>query len=268
MKIKLYTCVSAATDYIGLDQIITYWEKQGYIERILIPMKKDHRFISWVGRIGGLAIEPSCVDYISDKYEYVLACQYRSAWKNNNKILPWNFYVRSWSSYEEVKKEFPIKKSIKSIFSGTIRGNRHDRNKWINSTEIFSYRPARRYTRTNFLFPTLKEYYRALAKTKYGLCPVGDVSVCQRETETMGMGCVPIFTPGVEWDYYVPPKENVHFIFANTPEEMNKKIDEITENDRIELARNGMEYFEKYCSPSGLWNSVLENIEKYNIKIN
>lgn len=267
MKIKLYTVVNANQDYIGLNQIINYWQEKEWIERIQIPIKRDRRYISWVGRVGGLALEPSCIDYISDTYEYVLACQYRSSWKSKANVLPWNFYVRSWSDYKNIRQKLPIPKTIRSIFSGTIRGASNTRNKWAGSTEVFSFRAARSYTRTNRMFPNLSDYYMALAKSKFGLCPVGDCPICQRETETMGLGCVPIYTPGVEWEYYVSPVENVHFIYANTPEEMNKKIDDMGDKDREEIAANGMRYFDDYCSPEGLWKSVLGTVEKYNIKI-
>jgi len=268
MRIKLHTCVTPTTTYMpSQNQYITYWEKQGWIERIQIPMLKDGRYISWVGRVGGLALEPSNVRAISQPYEYVLACQYRSDWYDNPKILAWNFYPRDYESLYKVQKELPLEKKALSIFSGTIRGDKHNRNQWINSTEIFSYKPARRYTRTNVLYKTMEDYYRALATTKFGLCLVGDCPICQREIETLGLGCVPIYTPGVEWKYFVPPIENVHFLYANNPQEMNDKISKLSDNDRIEMAHNGIAYFEDYVSPTGLWNSVLETIEKYNIKV-
>lgn len=267
MKIKLYTCVNDSVDYIGLNQIISYWEEKGYVERVYIPMLNDKRFISWVGRVGGLALEPSDVSRISTNYEYVLSCQYRSSWKNKNNILPWNFYVRDWKSFSKVQNE-TTNRNIKSIFSGTIRGDKHNRNIWKNSTEIFSYRCARTYNRTNTMFNTIEDYYRALHSSKFSLCPVGDCPICQRETESLGMGCVSIFGEGVEWEYFVPPKENVHFITAKNPEEMNNKIDLMSEKEMIEISNNATNYFNEYCSPEGLWMSVLTTIDKYNIKIN
>lgn len=268
MKIKLHTCVSSAVSYVGLNQYIDYWEKEGYIERIQIPMLRDGRFISWVGRVGGLCLEPSNVRAISTPYEYCMACQYRVDWYNDPKVLPWNFYVRDWASYSNVQKELPLEKTALSIFSGTIRGDKHTRNIWKDSTEIFSYRAARMYTRTNRLFPTMEDYYRGLAKTKYGLCLAGDCGgVCQRDIETMGLGCVPVYTPGVERKFYVPPQENVHFLFANNPEEMKENMSKLSDKDREDMAQNGIKYFDKYVSPKGLWNTVLETVEKYNIKV-
>lgn len=267
MKIKLYTCVDSNTDYIGLNQIISYWEEKDWIERVHIPMLNDKRFISWVGRVGGLALEPSDVERIATNYEYVLSCQYRSSWDDKKNILPWNFYVRDWKGFYKVQQEIS-KRNIRSIFSGTIRGDSHNRNIWKDSTEIFSYRCARTYNITNTMFKTIEDYYRALHNSKFSLCPVGDCPICQRETESLGMGCVSVFGEGVEWKYFVSPQENVHFITAKNPEEMNMKIDSMSEENRLYISNNATQYFNKYCSPDGLWNSVLCTIEKYNIKVN
>jgi hypothetical protein len=269
-KIKIYTCVDQIRDYVGLNQIVNYWVDKGFVEKIPIPLLHDLRLIVWVGRVGGLALEPSNVNAISKTtpYEYALTCQYRiNWWKDNPRILPWNFYVRDWSAYDKVRHSMPTERKTLSIFSGTIRGKLHQRFSWVGSTEIFSSRPARNFNKTNHLYKSYEDYYRALASTKFGLCPVGDGPVCQREIETMGLGCVPIYTPGVEWNYHVPPQENVHFIFANNPTEMNEKIKSIGDKTREEMVKNGMEYFDKYCSPKGLWDTVLRTIEKYNIKV-
>lgn len=268
-KIKLYTCINDKCDYIGLNQHISYWEEKGWVERVHIPMLNDKRFISWVGRQGGLALEPSYVYYISKNtpYEYVLSSQYISKYTNDSKIIPWNFYVRDWKSYSKVMTE-TNERNIKSIFSGTIRGSVHDRNQWINSTEVFSYRSAKKYTRTNRFYPTIEDYYRALSKSKFALCPVGDCGICQRETETMGMGCVSMFTTGVIWNYNVPPVEGNDFIFVKDVDDMNDKMANMKENDMMEISHNAKEYYKKYCSPEGLWNTVLRTIEKYNIKVN
>lgn len=265
--LKLYTCVTKDCDYIGLNQVYEYWEDKGYIKREFIPMKRDRRFIAWVGRVGGLALEPSNIDSISDQYEYVLCCQYRSDWHNKEKVLPWNFYVRDHKSLMEVRKIMPIKKTIQSIFSGTIRGENHPRNVWKGATEVFGWRPARRYTRTNNLYSSSFEYYKALASSKFGLCLVGDCPVCQRETETLGAGCVPVYTPGIEWKYFASPRENIEFIFAKDPDEFKNKMESMTEKEILEISNNAMSFYDNHCSPEGLWKSVMATIEQKGIKV-
>jgi hypothetical protein len=267
-KIKLYTCVNntKGREYVGLSYIIDAWEESGHIERIPIDMLNDGRHISWVGRIGGLALEPSDVTRISIPYEYVLACQYWSAWKSMPRVLPWNFYSRHWPSYRQVKSELPLPRTAKTIFSGTIRPN-SGRSKWMNSTEIFGCRTYGTFRGNCTKFDSLVSYYRALASTYHGLCPVGDSPVTQREIETMGLGCVPIFTEGVEWLYAHPVQEGVHFHFAKDPIDLQQIIDNFDIKVWTEMSHAGQQYFDNHCSPEGLWKTVLETIERYNIKL-
>jgi len=48
---------------------------------------------------------------------------------------------------------------------------------------------------------------------------------------------------------------------------MNLKMNNMPKEHEHKMRKNGIEYFNKYCTPTGLWNSVLKTIEKYNIKI-
>jgi hypothetical protein len=270
--IKLFTCVSKNCDYIGLNQIYTEWEKKGYVQREHIEMLPDKRFIAWVGRVGGLALEPSDVRNINQEYEWVLACQYNSAFKDMPKVLPWNFYVREWDSFQRAQAELSdsIPRKIKSIFSGTIRnrGLGAARAQWINSTEVFSYVPAGRYTRVNRSHcKNTFDYYRELGNSKFGLCPVGDCPICQRESETPGMGCVAMYTPGVEWKYAVSPVEGRDFITVKDVDDMNAKMTAMSEADILEMSHNARKWFDSACTPDSLWKSVMRTVEEKNIKV-
>jgi hypothetical protein len=266
MKLKLYTTVEAGrSDYVGLNQIISRWEEDGLIERIQIPMKPDGRRISWVEEVGYLALEPSDPLKISDPYKLCLTNQYRkNLYGHDKRILPWHFYVRDLKSYEEVMKMHVSKtKTHESIFSGTIRGDDHTRNLWINSTEIWSHVPARRYTYTNQKYPTVKDYYMDMASCKYGLALGGDggpVSVCQREYEYMGQGVVPIVDPHVSMDWHNPPEENVHYLTAKNPKEMQEKIADISQDQWEAMSDACYCYYVDYISPKGLWSTVMETI--------
>ena len=274
-KLTLFTSVSHRNDYVGLNQIIEAWEAAGFIDRKQIPKEERQKHLMWVARIGGLVLNPSNVEETKTPYEYALCCTYRSIWKSNPKVLPWNFYPRDWLSYQTVLSEpVLLERKIKSIFSGTIRGTIygrrpqfHERQKWMNSTEIFSWKPASTFRFSNNFYPQIIDYYRALAAAKFGLCPMGDVGICQREIETMGLGCIPVFTPGVEYLYAYPVQQGIHFIFANNPEEMHRQIETMSQSDWRQMSQNGKEYFSKHCTPTGLWQTVLETIERYNIAV-
>jgi hypothetical protein len=269
MKLDLITCVSRNKDYVGLNHIYEAWEAAGYVNRVYTPMLADKRYIAWVGRVGGLALEPSDVKSIGTPYEYVLACQYNSAFKDMKNVLPWNFYVRNWPEYRRARLNMPAKRTIQSIFSGTIRGRGMGkaRNQWMNSTEVFGYSPAGRYTRTNLLYPTIYDYYTALGASKFALCPVGDCPICQRESETLGMGCVGMYTPGVEWQYAVSPVENRDFITVKDVADMKMRMETMKKDEIEAISRNAMAYFDRACTPEALWGSVLRAIDTHEIKV-
>lgn len=269
MSIKVYTSVSSDRDYVGWHNIIQQWEETGKIERIQIA-PVDSRFISWVGRVNGLAIEPSDARKITQPYEYAMCCQYRSnLMADNPRIIEYNMWVRDFFAYRDVINE-PIEKTNESIFSGTIRGGSHSRNLWKNSTTIWGDRPARTYNRTNDLFPTIKDYYRALAGSKFALCLAGDggeKSCCQREVESMLFNCIPIFDKGVCTDWYGELAEGTHYLRADNPEQMHELINTIS-NEQVSYMRQEIEeYAEDYLTPAGLWSTVLEVIQDKGIKI-
>ena len=266
MRLKLHTCVSKDCDYIGLNQVYNAWEAAGLVERVHTPMIGG-RHLAWVGRVGGLALEPSNVAAIPVEYEYVLACQYRSAWSHLPKVLPWNFYARSWQDVVKVRSMMPVERTISSIFSGTIRGDTHQRNIWKGSTEVFSWSAAKRYTHSNRAFKTQADYYLALARSKFGLCPVGDCPVCQREIETMAFGCVPVFTPGVECRFFEDPVEGVHYLRAENPADMHHKIQNLSSSDRDTMSAEAMAYYDRRCTPLGLWDAVVKTIDRYEIRV-
>ena len=76
------------------------------------------------------------------------------------------------------------------------------------------------------------------------------------------MGVVPIFTQGVDYTYYKPLIENVHFIKVESPEEIEFKIKNITEEQWQVLHNNGQDWFKKNCSTKGSFDTTLEIINK------
>jgi len=275
MKIKLGCFVGEDRDYIGFFKIIKEWERLGLAEIGERPKQPVYRYMRhifsvWVGRVGGLVIDPTTtrITMTTDPFEHALVTEYTDVIKKIPNTHPWNFWVRDLDAYDIVRNELPtIDKKIESVFSGTIRGDQHERFKWKGSTEVFSFRGATHYKKTNRLRNDIVDYYRLLASAKFGLCPVGDQGFCQREIETIGLGTIPVFTPGTEYCYHEPMVEDVHFIYAENPEEMKYKINNMSEEKRQWMVQNGQEYYKRRLSPEGLWSSVLETIDKYNIKV-
>ena len=274
-KIKLGCFVGEDRDYIGFYKLIKEWERLGLAEigeRPPYPARRymRHIFSVWVGRVGGLVLDPTTtrVTATNDPFEHALITEYTDRVRDIPNTHPWNFWVRDLDAYNVVRNEMVnVKKKVESIFSGTIRGAVHERNKWKNSTEIFSFSGATHYKKTNRLRNSIIDYYRLVSSSKFGLCPVGDQGFCQREVETIGLGAIPVFTPGTLNRYHEPMVEDEHFIYAENPEEMHQKINGISEEKRTWMVERGQDYYKRRLSPEGMWSSVLETIDKYNIKV-
>lgn len=266
--LTLHTPIHKSYDYIGLNSYFEIWEQNGWIKRILLPAELLPADRSFTSRIGELYICPEEITHITN-YNYIWALQWRNnkEWIKKPNVFKGNWWVRDWQAYSSVQEQVPLDKKAESIFSGTIRGKNHVRNKWINSTEIWSSSPAKRYTKTNKLFRSIKDYYMALATTQFGLCLAGDCPVCQREIEVLGVGCVPIYTTGVEWDYYNKPIEGKHFLYCKSPEELNDVIEGVSEDRYMWMQEEGIKYFNENNSVEGMWNNLNKIIEQNNIKV-
>jgi hypothetical protein len=85
-----------------------------------------------------------------------------------------------------------------------------------------------------------------MGSAKYGLCLRGFGRKCHREVELMGVGTVPIITPGVEIGTYAdPPKEGVHYIRVNKPEEIPDKIKGISREQWKTMSAACVEWFNR-----------------------
>ena len=112
--------------------------------------------------------------------------------------------------------------------------------------------------------PTIEheDYLNILSDFKFGLCLPGVGPKCLRDVELIGMGTVPIITPGVCTTYYDPLVENVHYFRANNPSEAQKIMDECDDETWKEMSDNCINWFEKNCSIEGTFNRTVEIIEK------
>jgi len=262
---KLYTPICEEFNYIGINSYFEYWKNNYKLEIIKLP--PDRRYTSYFDIEYVVGKKPNkkfwlCPEDVmpasnTKDGNTIISMQHRYEWLKVPNIVGLSMWVRDWNGLNSI--DLGVKKNNLSIFSGTIRGDKHTRNKWVNSTTIFSSRPARRFTRTNTLYPSLKDYYQALAYSKYGLCLRGDSAWGQRIHEVMGCGCVPIVTYGMDTDlYFNKMQEGVHYIFANDKEDMDNKIKNISDEQYNTLRNNALIYFNYNNSPEGMW----ENIEK------
>ncbi len=259
--LELRTPVCKEYPYIGLEQYFKYWEEQGWVKIVKLP--PDRRYTSWF--INDNKKIYLCPEHINDAVKNndgkIISMQYRREWINIPNVIGLSMWIRDYNQFEEV--DIDCVKNNLSIFSGTIRGDKHTRNLWVNSTSIWSSSPAKRYTKTNKLFPTLKDYYQKCAATKYGLVLRGDSAWGQRIHEYMACGCIPIITDGTDVDlYYGKMEEYEHYLYAKNKEEMMNKIINIDYDHYNYMRTNILNYFKNYNSKEGLFNTINKIIKE------
>ncbi len=104
-----------------------------------------------------------------------------------------------------------------------------------------------------------EEYLKLLAKSKYGLCLRGYGPKCNREIELLALGTVLIVTPGVDVDNYINPlQENIHYIKVNKPEEIVKKISNISMDKWTEMSHACRRWYNMNSSPYGSFQLTRE----------
>jgi len=77
------------------------------------------------------------------------------------------------------------------------------------------------------------------------------------------MGVIPVFTPQVNYDYYDPLIEGVHFIKIENTKDFIEKINSITEPQFNDMQQAGQIWFEKNCSVKGSFETTLQIINNY-----
>jgi len=79
---------------------------------------------------------------------------------------------------------------------------------WFKYLDFSIVGNSNNHLKNNMLLP-YEDYLVKLSLSKYGLCLPGVGPKCLRDVEYMGVGTVPIFTPGVSIDYYDVLEEKI-----------------------------------------------------------
>jgi hypothetical protein len=108
-----------------------------------------------------------------------------------------------------------------------------------------------------------KDYLNYLKKHKFGLCLPGVGPKCLRDMELIGLGTVPIFTPGVSTDYYNKLEKDVHYLYVENPLEVADVIKSCTKEKWEEMSKNCLDWFEQNASPLGVFNVTNKIINNF-----
>lgn len=172
---------------------------------------------------------------------------------------PWTFWARSPRLLEK-RIDYGVPtfsdREVSSIFLGKVENNTQRANRvkqdWGEHVEEFSM-PILIGDSSNWPY-SKEEYLDKIALSKFGLCLPGYGPKCNREIEYMGLGVVPIITPGVDLTYHEPPVEGVHYLKVSTAAQVPDKTSGITEGQWTKMSLNCRDWYKRNCAPEGSFN--------------
>ena len=183
---------------------------------------------------------------------------------SNFNIKPWIFWPRKPMLVEKLLNQKGIlnydDRKVKSIFIGNFENSiqekyRNNKLQWETVLEVYHCTSGQKHLFSH------EEYLLKLRQSKYGLCLRGYGSKCHREVELMAFGTVPIITPEVSISSYMdPPKENIHYIFVKSPEELEEKINKITREEWVKMSKNCYEWYQKNVISGNMWQNMISNV--------
>ena len=172
---------------------------------------------------------------------------------------PWSFWPRSPRAVEDIVASTNVNRQYgdrnPSIFLGRIENGvqqeRRSKHDWSTAVDTFSM-PIDS-TGGPYKY-SQEQYLDMLTKSRFGLCLPGYGPKCNREIEYFATGVVPIVTPGVDMkNYMVPPQKGIHYMYAETPEEVRNIVDSLTEEQWIKMSAAGKQWWQRYASAEGLF---------------
>lgn len=184
--------------------------------------------------------------------------------KFNIIIKPWIFWPRRPMILEKILKDNSIldwdNREHNVIFIGNFENSvqqkyRKTNHNWKNVLDEYHCTAGQKHKFTQ------KEYLMKLRNSRYGLCLRGYGSKCHREVELMAFGTVPIITEHVSIEsYYDKPIENIHYIKANTPEELENKINNISKDKWEEMSKSCYDWYQRNVHSDNGWNNMINKI--------
>jgi hypothetical protein len=179
------------------------------------------------------------------------------------EVHPWMYWGRRPSIIEDMvinKKRLAYEeRKHETIFIGNyenaVQKQFRTKYNWSTVIEEFHCTAGSKHKFTH------EQYLEKLREAKYGLCLRGYGSKCHREVELMAFGTVPIITPDVCIDSYInPPKENVHFIRIDTPENLKQKLESINKDVWEQMSEACCVWYQENCISINAWNLTIEKI--------
>ena len=283
MKIIKPSC--GGHDGSSFREILDIWKEKGICE-VVNGIKPNTFYMEetqliesrpWIDSIGHIMLyDQPILDKIHEKLNWELALfsnevpinntneKFFKNWNDKGYCSTWTFWPNHPKEHEKVRKEgIPTynERTHKSCFIGSLTpGYRHNYVEWGKHIENFWMGSG------NQRLMSQNEYLNFIKKHKFGLCLRGVGPKCLRDVELIGMGTVPIFTPGVSTDYYNKLEKNKHFLYAETPEEIESLIKDCTQEQWEYMSSECIKWFDNNSSPEGVYDVTCKIIKEYEDK--
>lgn len=250
-------------------ELLDIWEEMGLCEVVPGPTPTktypglDHvsqypESRPWVDRVGGILLyDNPILDKLSQHLTWEMALWANQVHKAEN-CFPWTFWAKHPRIMEKIRKEgIPdySGRAFESIFIGTFTTGLRGGHDWSKAIQKYWMGQHSQRIVSN------DQYLNLLKNSRFGLCLPGVGPKCLRDIELIGMGTVPVFTPGVSTDYYNPPQKNVHYLYAESPEEVREVIAKCSPAQWTEMSEACLEWYEANSSPQGSFNLTQKIIE-------
>ena len=264
---KIYKPTRGRHDGSSFREILDIWKEKNYCEVIdITEIKSTHHDETmwvesrpWVDGIGEILLyDNPILDKYHDGLNWKFAL-YANTVDHCDNCSSWTFWPKHPKIHEIVRSEgIPNydERKFESCFIGTM--TTHLRNvDWSKSVEHYWMGYA------NEKLFNHKDYLNYLKKHKFGLCLPGVGPKCLRDIELIGLGTVPIFTPGVSTDYYNKLEKDVHYLYVENPLEVADVIKSCTKEKWEEMSKNCLDWFEQNASPLGVFNVTSKIINNF-----
>ena len=247
-------------------ELLDMWGENGYCT--VIPCNVN---LIWLERVGGVLLyDRDKLDQCPPYEHFKFGVFSTTVPEPSPKTSAWILWGRSPRKLEEVrKKEFKSfsERSIESLFLGKVENPVQLKNRtshdWSKNIELFEMPISQGYPIVEYKY-TQDEYLELLRDARFGLSIPGYGPKCSREIEYFGLGVVPIVTPDLDITYYEPIIKDVHYLYAEKPEDIPGLIADTSQEKWEEMSKAGREWFDRNCSVKGSFDTTVKILKENN----
>lgn len=256
------------------NELLNLWYENDFCDMKYITEIKSKNFIDnttipeariWVNDIYDILLYTNTLlDKYHEKYNFALFGNEVKQGPKESSWIFWQRWPRKYYKFVEENRTLTYdERNIRSIYIGNFTNSYRSGN-WKDYIEFFSMGNMNNHFEKDMIYP-YNEYLRNLSQSKYGLCLRGVGPKSLRENECLGLGTVPIFTPGVSVEYYNKLEKDKHFLYVNTPEEIPELLNSITKKQWEYMSDECIKWWNNNSSLNGSFKTTIEILEKNNV---